>query len=113
MDTRRLDTLGAIQDGVLNRRVTTDIPEDRPQFEADVQAFDDSRITTETDVIAALERGDVVKCAEYYGIPVAWKDETTYQGRLLQYRSVTESPTFENADACAAWFLSRAYACIG
>jgi len=110
MDTRRLSTGDVLAAGIIDKPIPqTDIPRDRPEQEYD--AYDH---TPEPDeLLAALERGDVLHCSEYYGIPHAWRDGDVYRGCLLQYRAVTESPRFETAESALDWFIKTASAVAG
>lgn len=113
MDNRRIDSLGLIAAGILDLPIPkVDIPRDREELDVDVQPIGDP-MPVASDLVEALNSGKVLVCREYYGIPNAWKDGDKYRGCLLQYRQVTESPTFDTAEECAEWFLDRAYACVG
>lgn len=110
MDTRRLSTGDVLAQGIINRPAPkTSIPDDRE--ECDYQCWDDK--PGRDELLAAIERGEVLVCSEYYGIPHAWKDGESYRGTLLQYRAVTEDPTLATADEAVDWFLETARACEG
>jgi hypothetical protein len=110
MDTRRLSTLDVLAAGIINTPAPrTDIPEGRPRCEYDVYDNKPDRDA----LLVALERGDVLACSEYYGIPFVWKDGDLYRGTLLQYRAVTEAPEFGSADAAMEWFQDTSRAVAG
>lgn len=98
---RRLDTRQVLDSGILySPAPETDLPVDRERFDAS----GDSYAGTEA-VIAALETGKLVEAPNYYGVLYAWKgDDGMYHGTLLQYRSVTEDPTFATAEDAEVWF---------
>lgn len=100
MDNRRLSTGDLLASGLINQPAPkTEIPTDREEVEHGGD---------EASVIAAIEAGKVVSASNYYGIPNVWKAaEGVYRGTLLQYRSVTEDPTFATAEAAAEWFIDR------
>lgn len=107
MDQRRLSTADVLAAGIINQQSpTTDIPHDRDTYDGD--SF------SKGEVIAALEAGLLVESANYYGIPHVWKDDMgEYQGRLLQYRAVTESHSFSTANDAAEWFMETHIATNG
>ena len=99
MDGRRLDTGQILAAGVLEARSpVTDIPSDREVL--DVDAWESLNLQS---LIDAVEAGQLLTCCEYYGIAYAWKDGKRYRGTLLQYRVVSENPTFEIADELISW----------
>ncbi len=99
MNTARLNTAQVLAAGVtLRPNPNPNIPHDRFHF--------DCSPCQESEMVAAMERGDLLKCAEYYGIAYAWKDGDVYRGTLLQYREITEAPAFESASLCAKWMYS-------
>jgi hypothetical protein len=95
MDQRKLDTLTMLSNGIISLPAPeTDIPENRVSVDPrDGESAHD-----------ALETGKLLDVAEYYGCVYAWKDETGYHGRLLQYRKLTEHHDFATADVCLDWF---------
>jgi hypothetical protein len=108
MDTRRLSTGDILSMGIINKDAPkTDVPEDRERIGFDI--YDGA----ENDVREALERGDVVDCSEYYGIPIVWKDGEIYRGTLLQYRAVIEAPEFSDLDSAVEWFMDTARSVAG
>lgn len=110
MDTRRLSTGDVLAQGIINKPLPkTDIPNGRPERQFD--AYDGK--PGDDELLAAIERGEVLVCSEYYGIPHAWKDGEGYRGALLQYRAVTESPEFDTATAAVEWFTETARAVAG
>jgi hypothetical protein len=106
MDYRRLDTLGAINDGVLRRGpVDTGEPEGRAEFRGQEH--------TDEECAQALERGDILNAYNYYGIPRVWKECERYKGVLLQYCNITERlDTGDQAEA-VEWFKEYARATDG
>jgi hypothetical protein len=55
-----------------------------------------------------------VEASNYYGIPFVWKEAAgVYRGTMLQYRAISEAPTFASADEAAAWFVDRYHATDG
>jgi hypothetical protein len=117
MDYRRLDTMGAIRDGVLLRQAPkTDMPEGREQV--DPRVFDDDGggwpSVPAADVVVALDRGALLYVAEYYGCVSAWRtDDGRYRGTLMQYKNLTEDRTFRTAKSCAIWFKQTVEAVAG
>lgn len=107
MDPRKLDTGDVLSMGILNKPApTTDIPKDRERVSATGGA--DFLYIGAGAVEEAVNAGKVVHASNYYGLPYLWRDEAgRYQGRLLQYRSVTESPSFDDVHEAAAWFSDR------
>jgi hypothetical protein len=106
MDNRRLSTSDILAMGIINQPTpVTDIPDDRDRV--DGQGEDWAYIGNEA-VIAALDAGKLVSASNYYGIPNVWKvAEGEYRGALLQYRNVTESPSFTTAADAEEWFADR------
>lgn len=102
MDDRRLSTGDVLAMGILNRGVPeTEIPKGRERFSASFEYEYEGRAA----VLGALEAGQVVESSNYYGIPLIWKQaEGVYRGTLLQYRNVTEAPTFATAEEAVDWF---------
>jgi hypothetical protein len=119
MDARRLSTGDVLATGILSvPPPDTDIPKDREDVGVDVDAEfvpADGLHVGNTDALRAkLEAGAVLHCSEYYGIPHVWKaDDGSYRGTLLQYRAVSEAPTFATADEALEWFVDTAYAVAG
>lgn len=109
MDKRRLDTGDVLAAGILGKpNPDAGEPKDREQLAIDIEHVLGQGRRDE------LERGAVLHCAEYYGIPLVWKaDDGSYQGRLLQYREVTESRTFESLDDALEWFADTAQQVAG
>lgn len=102
----RLDTGQLLALGILEKPVPqTDVPEDRES----VDALDDTTwgYIGHERVTEALEDGKVVSASNYYGLPYLWKEGDVYRGTLLQYRAVTENPTFATIDEALEWFESR------
>jgi hypothetical protein len=107
VDTRRLNTGQVIAAGILNRPMPrTDIPSDREVVEIDFDVSPEA-------ITEAVERGAVVVCSEYYGIPNLWKDGEVYRGCLLQYRAVTEAPVFDALEPAVEWFSATAAVVAG
>lgn len=118
MDERRLNTGDVMDLGITSLPAPkTDIPTDRDDVGVDAQGMasgDELTVSDLDGMKAVLERGAVLHCSEYYGIPNVWKaDDGSYRGTLLQYRAVTEDPTFSSVDEAIAWFVETAYACVG
>jgi len=113
MDPRRLDTAGVIASGILGIPApTTGIPEDRETVSASGENYE-GFIGVEA-VVAAVEAGNVVSASNYYGIPSAWRaSEGVYRGTLLQYRAITEDPTFATVDELAEWFEEKYHETYG
>jgi hypothetical protein len=108
MDERRLSTGDVIAAGILGvPRPTTEIPRDRETYEVGVDELD--REVLEARLLA----NDVLVCSEYYGVPHLWKQGQRYHGCLLQYRSVTERPTFAEAAEALDWFIETAISVAG
>lgn len=109
MDPRRMDTLAAMTGGIFGKPIpTTSIPNDREDVRG---AGDDWSYIGNEAVIAALEAGKLVSASNYYGIPHVWKaTDGVYRGTLLQYRSVTDDPTFATAREAAEWFEATYHA---
>ena len=112
MDPRRLDTMGVIAAGILNRGVPdTDVPDDREEFDGSGDSWE---YVGDDAVVEALDRGDLVRASNYYGIPYVWKAaDGVYRGQLLQYRALTEDHTWDNAQDAAEWFGETYYATDG
>lgn len=110
MDPRRLDTMGVLASGVMGLPVPeTAEPKDAEEVDADWYDYIGRAAVEE-----AVEEGKVVKAANYYGIPMIWRDpEGSYRGQLLQYRRITEDETFDSLDAAVDWFEDRAAATYG
>ena len=99
MDERRLDTGQVLAAGILEARSpVTDIPSDREALTVDAW----ERLDLQS-LIDAVEAGQLLTCCEYYGVAYAWKDGKRYCGTLLQYRAVSENPTFETANELISW----------
>lgn len=105
MDERKLTTEDVLTMGIVNMPApVTDIPEDRENFRYENYG---TKTTTDDEFRAALLRGAVVACPEYYGIPVVWKTNTgEFRCLLLQYRNVTEDKTFgaDEVERAMNWF---------
>lgn len=110
MDERRLSTGDILNAGMLGVPApTTEIPKDRETFHAGGDEY-----VGRDAVLAALEEGKVVESPNYYGIPHIWKaGDGVYRGTLLQYRAVSEDPTFATAEEAEAWFSATNSATIG
>jgi hypothetical protein len=107
MDSRRLSTGDVLIQGIVGMpNPKTDVPTDRENICVD---YDDSEKTARDHLLA----DKVVKCPEYYGIPIAWKDGDHFRAILLQYKAVTEDHTFQTAEEAAAWFCSTARSVAG
>lgn len=101
MDHRRLSTADFLAMGMLSRPAPkTEIPEDREHCDVNVEQPSDEALRE------ALEAGKVLSVANCYGITYLWK-AGVYRGTLLQYRAVTESPTFDAAEPALEWFRER------
>jgi hypothetical protein len=89
----------------------TEIPEDRERWDNKER---DWACPAHDEIVAALEAGKVVEASNYYGIPFVWKEAAgVYRGTMLQYRAISEAPTFASADEAAAWFVDRYHATDG
>ena len=71
-----LNTGEVLAAGILNKPLPeTTIPKDREETSVDIDDIADEAALSE-----ALERGVVLYCSEYYGIPHVWKqDEGVYR----------------------------------
>lgn len=114
MDYRRLDTAGVIASGIIGMPAPkTEIPRDRDEFDPSTGAYGESLVELD-QIVAAIERGEVITCSNYYGIPYAWKQaDGVYRGTLLQYRAISEDPTFATANECAEWYRDRHWQTYG
>jgi hypothetical protein len=106
MDRRRLSTADVLAMGIIEQPPPkTDIPQGRNRIQYDIY-----EPMSAAQLIKLLEdEANCIDCSEYYGIPHIWKEgEGSYRGVLLQYRNVTEAPTFTDAHDAVAWFITTA-----
>lgn len=104
MDKRRLSTADVMADGILEMPMPrTDIPKHRKEL-----AYDIYEPMGSAEFISELDKGKVIDCSEYYGIPVVWREGERYRAILLQYRSITENHTFESAEDAYVWLVETA-----
>jgi hypothetical protein len=110
MENRRLNTSQVLMAGIVNQPVpVTDVPQNRDTFEA----YGDQMPTPEA-LIAALEADQLLNVSEYYGVVYGWKQAASvYRGTLLQYRAVTDNPTFTTAAELAEWFTDTVKGVVG
>lgn len=105
MDHRRLDSMGAIMDGVLLRRPpATDEPSDRERLDPREDGENYDYKPMEADRIAALlDDGRLLYIPEYYGCVSAWKtSDGVYRGTLMQYRkAVNECSACQAVQSCS------------
>lgn len=114
MDERKLDTMDLLAMGITSIPAPeTDIPDNRPHIS--FSFWNDEDLPTPEKIKAEVLGGNVVYCSEYYGIPYLWQDGNVFRGCLLQYRNVTENPTFElnEIDEAVKWFIHTAESCAG
>jgi hypothetical protein len=106
MDHRRLDTGQA---GISDLPVPeTDVPEEREDL-----TIDGDCVPGPGALADVIEAGKLVRCPEYYGIAYAWKQDGSYRGVLLQYRTVTENPTFKTCAELVQWLTDIVPAIAG
>jgi len=92
MDHTRLDTMGCLNAGILDRpRPKTARPDNF--IGEDVLEFE----WTEYSLKAGLEKGGL-SASMYYGCWEIWKTEKDYSGELLQYRNITDSFTDQGVE---------------
>lgn len=115
MDHARWDTGQILAYGVLGRSApVTEIPEGREQWRTTYTDDGDMDTIDTAAAEAALEAGKLIHTNEYYGLVYGWKaGDGKYRGTLLQYRNVTENPTFATAAELVEWFAEISRAVIG
>jgi hypothetical protein len=111
MDNQRLNTTQVLAAGVMDRPIPkTEVPFDRERVEI---CDDDQGMISRKGLSRALESGRLLECCEYYGIAYAWKEGEVYRGTLLQYRLVSEAPSFDSAQPLLDWLEDIVPAIVG